>query len=211
MSDSSLIPFGDEQAKAAQEIAKAAQEALKALQGLGGFFRSVLGTVPEDLVGYLLGADSLRVRRMENLAQILRKSQERLQARKVEPDEPASLSLTLPIIAAAAEESRDELQDLWARLLAAAADPARAKFFRNAFIDAAKKMDPGDATVLGRVGNGLIDNNAKGELARALNLSRDIVEVSLSNLAKLDLLAIVHAPEMTITPFGRVFLRAVSD
>jgi hypothetical protein len=115
-----------------------------------------------------------------------------------------------PIIVAAAEESRDELQDLWARLQAAA-DPARAKFFRNAFIDAAKKMDPGDATVLGRVGNGLIDNNAKGELARALNLSRDIVEVSSSNLAKLDLLAIVPAPEMTITPFGREYLRAVSD
>jgi hypothetical protein len=70
-----------------------------------------------------------------------------LKARGVEP-EPPSLSIVLPILVAAADESRDELQDIWARLLAAAADPARAKSFRATFIDAAKRMDPIDAPVL---------------------------------------------------------------
>jgi hypothetical protein len=55
-----------------------------------------------------------------------------------EPTEPPSLSLLLPILVAAAEESRDELQDLWARLLAAAADPSRARSFRIQFIETVK-------------------------------------------------------------------------
>ena len=110
-----LTPIGDEQAKAIAE-------ALKTLQGLGGFLRQTFGTVPEDLVG-ILGGDLLAARRIENLGRIMEKSQERLRARGVEAKEPASLSITLPIIVAAANESRDDLQDLWARLLAASDRP----------------------------------------------------------------------------------------
>jgi len=64
MSDAgSLISVSDEQSKAIQE-------ALKTLQGVGGFLREILGTVPQDLVGYL-GGDWLKVRRAENLARIM--------------------------------------------------------------------------------------------------------------------------------------------
>jgi abortive infection alpha-like protein len=141
VSDSgSLIPISDEQAKAAQE-------ALKTLEGLGGYLKETLGTVPQDLVG-LLGGDWLKVKRAENLVRTVEKMRERLKARGVEPAEPPSLSLLLPILVAAAEESRDELQDIWARLLAAAADPSRAKSFRIQFIETVKKMDPLDAAVL---------------------------------------------------------------
>jgi hypothetical protein len=45
---------------------------------------------------------------------------------------------------------RGELQDIWAKLLAAAADPARAKSFRLRFIETAKQMDPLDAVVLSK-------------------------------------------------------------
>jgi hypothetical protein len=55
VSDNSLIPISDEQAKAIQE-------ALKVLQGLGSFLDKVLGDVPQNLVNYL-GGDWLRVRR----------------------------------------------------------------------------------------------------------------------------------------------------
>jgi hypothetical protein len=81
-------------------------------------------------------------------ARILEKANERMKARKAKAQEPVSLSITLPLLRAAADESRDDLQDLWARLLAAAADPSRTRSFRLAFIDAAKKMDPLDAGVL---------------------------------------------------------------
>jgi hypothetical protein len=130
MSDpGNLIPISEEQSKAIQEASKAAQEAFKTLQGIGGFLRKTLGTVPEDLVGYL-GGDWLRARRFENVVRLLEKLKERIEARKTKVEEPISLSVALPLFRAAADESRDELQDLWARLLAAAADPARADHFR---------------------------------------------------------------------------------
>jgi hypothetical protein len=114
----SLIPISDEQAKAIQE-------ALKTLQRFGGFVADTLGTVPQDVIG-LLGADWIKVRRAENLQRIWQKFKERQKARNVDASPPASLSVALPILIGAADESRDELQDIWARLLAAAADPSRA-------------------------------------------------------------------------------------
>src|SRR5215831_2743002 len=140
MSDNSIIPITEEQAKAAQE-------ALKALRGFGDFLRETFGRTPQDLVG-LLGGDWLKVRRAENIARIVQKSRDRLKARGVDGAEPASLSVGLPILVAAAAESREELQDIWARLLAASADPSRASHFRIAFIDASKRMDPLDAPFL---------------------------------------------------------------
>jgi len=111
-----IIPVSDEQAKAIQE-------ALKALQGLGGFMKETFGTVPQDIVG-LLGGDYLKVRRAENLYRMIEKAKKKLEDAHVnQPDAPPSLAI--PIMIAAADESRDELLDLWAALLAAALIPKR--------------------------------------------------------------------------------------
>jgi Abortive infection alpha len=201
-----LIPISDEQAKAIQE-------ALKTLRGLGGFLRETFGTIPEDLVG-LLGGDRLKVLRAENLARILDKARDRLRARGVKALEPASLSITLPILTAAADESRDELQDIWACLLAAAADPARAKSFRLAFIETAKKLDPLDAAVLQSVSAndaGRVTGETQNKIAERLGASRDEVEVSINSLEKLNLIREVNAVTRAVSAFGREFLRTVSD
>ena len=88
MSDpGSIIPITDEQAKLGQE-------ALKTLRGAGGFLRDTLGTLPEDLVGYLVG-DRLKVRRAENLVRMMERAKERLQARKATTEQP-SISIALP-------------------------------------------------------------------------------------------------------------------
>jgi hypothetical protein len=102
------------------------------------------------------------------------------------------LSISLPLLVAAADESRDELQEIWARLLAAAADPSRARSFRLAFIDAAKKLDPLDAAVLQIVQadhGGRISGDVRNSLAASVHVSRDEVDVSILNLAKLELVA----------------------
>src|SRR5262245_54008942 len=142
-----LLPISDEQAKAAQEGFKATQEALKALQKSGKYIAEILGTLPQDVVA-LLGGNWVRVARAEQIAILAAKARKRLKARGIEP-EPASLSVTLPLLEAAADESREELQEIWARLLAATADPSRARSFRLAFIATAKKLDPLDAVYLG--------------------------------------------------------------
>jgi hypothetical protein len=191
---------------------KAIQEALKTLQGVGGFLKETLGTVPQDLVGYL-GGDWLHVRRIENIARILEKANERMKARKAKAQEPVSLSITLPLLRAAADESRDDLQDLWARLLAAAADPSRTRSFRLAFIDAAKKMDPLDAGVLQAIHGQRGDRvTAEDEniVAASLHVSRDEVAVSVSNLYKLGHIIDLNTQTKLISPFGREFSRAVS-
>jgi len=56
-----------------------------------------------------------------------------LEEQKKTPERP-SISVLMPLLIAAADEERDELQEIWARLLAAAADPSRAGSFRNQFI-----------------------------------------------------------------------------
>lgn len=128
--------------------------------------------------------------------------------------EPASLSVALPIIIAAADESRDELQDIWARLLAAAADPALANSFRIAFIEVVKKMDPLDAVVLQtsiQMHAGRITGETRQALADQLHVSRDEIDVSVDNLTKLELVRPVNEMVSAIASFGREFLRAVSD
>lgn len=198
------MPITDEQAKLGQE-------ALKALGAVGRFLREVIGTYPEDLVGYYLGGDWLKVRRAENLSRMIEELQHLLTARNVKPDSP-SISIALPLLIAAADESRDELRSIWARLLAAAADPARAKSFRIQFIEVVKQMDPLDAAVLDathrrqRVTAGLTN-----ELAMESKMNRDEVEISLDNLARLGLVAANPSRIFHISAFGREFLRAISD
>jgi hypothetical protein len=206
MSNGPLIP-GDEQARAIQE-------ALKTLRAAGGALREILGTVPEDIVGYL-GGDWLRIRRAENVRRLVEDSQARLKARGKEPQNP-SISIAIPLLVAAADEDRDELRDVWARLLAAAADPERAKFFRQAFIEVAKKLDPLDAAVLAGAQEraGMLDGNGRNQVAGELNVTRDQVDVSAGNLLKLELLAgqtLSNPPDSVVSAFGREFLRALAD
>jgi Abortive infection alpha len=181
------------------------------------FLRETFGTVPEDLVGYF-GGDWLKVRRAENAARLFREAKARLDARNASP-EPPSISLLVPLVVAAADEDRDELRDIWARLLAAAADPNRAQSFRAQFIEAAKQMDPLDAAVLHSAENkegaekraGRVRQSDQNDLAAQLKVRRDEIEVSLRNLARLNLMDQPTHTDFFFSAFGREFLRAISD
>jgi hypothetical protein len=185
----SLIPISDEQAKLGREV-------LKTLRGLGSFFEKALGSTPEDLVAYL-GGDWLRVRRAENLVKLFQGARRRLADRHVEEPIPASLSVALPILQGAADEDREELVDLWARLLANAMDP-KLNSVRQSFIDAVKKMDPKDAVVLQDIYKGGFEVVRRGvqaqetnqttgidNIARRIRCRGDDVEVSIRHLEML--------------------------
>jgi hypothetical protein len=185
----SLIPISDEQAKLGQEI-------IKALRGLGSFVEKALGSTPEDLIGYL-GGDWLHIRRAVNIAGMLHKARERLVALGMNETTPAPLSLALPILQGAADEDREALVDLWARLLASAMAPATRNSVRRAFIAAVKEMDPADAKAMHhlhiekmpfivRADGG---PNSVEAVARQLHYRRDDVEVSVEHLAALQFLA----------------------
>jgi hypothetical protein len=209
MSDQSIPQITDEQARAIAEIAKASGEAVKALRAAGGAVWEILGVPLEDLVG-LLGGNWIKVRCAENLVRTFAKASERLKRDGITAA-PASLSLALPILEAAAEESREELQELWAALLAAAADSSREKSFRNSFIEVVKKMDPLDASVLraAKRRNVPISGGGRDALAEELRLTSDQVDVSLMNLQKLELMTRLATGAIGVTPFGREFLRVL--
>ena len=134
-----LIPITDEQAKLSQEI-------VKAFRDLGSFFGRALGSTPEDLVGYY-GGDRLRIRRAENIVKMMCEAQARLAVMGIEETKPATLSIALPILEGAADEDREELVDLWARLLASAMDATKNNV-RYSFISSIRKMDPLDAVIV---------------------------------------------------------------
>lgn len=208
--DVTLIPISDEQAKLGQEI-------IKAFSGIGSFFRDALGSVPTDLIGYL-GGDWLRMRRAKNIVDMLKQSHEILEAWCVHDTEPASLTLALPILRGAADESREELQNLWARLMAATLDPSRAGKVRQGFAEVISKMDPTDALVM----NFLKSDNIKGfamnatdknkvQVSRELNVLTDELETSIWHLANLGLVILDADGSARSTPFGREFLRVITD
>jgi len=207
MPQDSLVPISDEQAKLGQE-------ALKVLQGIGSLVGKALESVPEDVVGYL-GGDWLRIRRAENIAKMMKRAKERLEAWGVKDAEPASLTIALPILRGAADESREEIQDLWARLLAAAMDPSRTKHVRQRFADVVHQMDPPDALLLAspslRDRAGGIQQPDRNAVAEELHISRDELDVTLANLVRLDVFfePNIGGSVVGTTPFGREFLLSV--
>jgi hypothetical protein len=125
-----------------------------------------------------------------------------------------SPSVAIPLIAAAINEDRDVLKQLWAKLLAAAMDPHRANLVRPSVIELLRRMDPLDAAVLrcaNATGGGLITNDTREKMASELGASRDETDVSIANLQKLELVVPTNPPNAIVSPLGREFLRAVAD
>jgi len=193
----SLIPISDEQAKAIQEVAKATGTTVEAATKAGTYIAWVLGTVPRDLVGIL--GDWLAQVRIRNLAREFDKTREVLRSRGVTETIPVSPALAVPLLRAAADEDRDELVDLWARLLANAMDP-HMNSVRYSFIDAVKAMDPPDARTMNYLyrekvarirfgGGGDASDTSIEYTANQLGTTQDDLEVSVRHLEVLGFLS----------------------
>ena len=140
MTNDSLVPISDEQAKLGQDIVGAGRD-------LGRYFADILGDVPNDLMSLLVG-DRIKILRAERLTILWKKTKKRLKEQGISDPELPSLKLVLPILAAAADENREELLDLWERLLAAAIDPKKQGFVRQSLISTVRQMDSFDVLVL---------------------------------------------------------------
>jgi Abortive infection alpha len=202
MSENDFIPISDEQAKLGKEIVGAARD-------IGGYLADILDDLPKNLVG-LLG-DKVRAWRLEHMVKLLKKAKKLLDEQGVKEPISPNPKVTLPILNAAADENSEELQDLWARLLAAAMNPTRSKQVRIGFAEALRKLDPLDALVLKWMslhGN-IVDAATKNRAAEELGVTRDEVEVSLMNLQKVGFAFEMNPPVTALTAFGREFLRTL--
>jgi hypothetical protein len=213
-----LLSVTDEQAKAVKALAEFGTTVVEEGGQLTRYLGRVLGTVPHDTVGLVLG-DPLRFVRTglagvyDHLLSMI------LQRRNVENAQPVSPSLAIPLLRAAYDESRPELQKLWSELIAAAVDPSRSGRVRLSFIDTLKRFDPLDALVL-KVRHERPESLSPSALefiTEVLKQPRDEVFLSVQNLELLRCVDLQHShdgrsePNFNITPYGRALIRVCSD
>jgi len=196
-------------ATAVAETAKTTGKAVDLVRDFGAFFGKVLGNVSADLVGYA-GGDYLGEVRVRNRFRMAQRTDEILAARQVKETAAVSPLLAIPLLSAAGDESNPELQDLWARLLANAMDPARAGDLRIEYIETIKRFHPRDALILLRIADahGSIKPDTTRFFVGHLHLTAGAVEVSIETLVKLSCLKHHPAGNFLLTPFGRELLAA---
>lgn len=195
--------------------AKLGQQALQTGRELSGWVSGVLGDFPRDLFGYAIG-DRIKAWRWENAHKILAEAVERLRAQGIEPAAP-NPRVFVPLLEAAADEGSEELQALWARLLAAAVDPNRKNAVRQSFIQTLKDMDPLDALLLEVVWETGAANPPPNwrEFARSkLDCSTIEVEVSFEHLEALKCFAFndidIGKVNPLLTAYGKLLMEALS-
>lgn len=170
----------DAEANAVGAVANTTGQAIEAARGVGGYLKDVLGQIPSDLLG-IAGGDWVGQQRLRNLARMQAKTRRILedidQSRITEP----SASVVLPLLRAAADEAREELQALWAALLANSMID-EGKRVRRTFFDAVAKMEPVDARVLAILGRhpACADGNGRAIEAAILDAGIAPLEVNIS-------------------------------
>jgi hypothetical protein len=199
-----MLPITDEQAKLGQELVKAARDS-------GSYLADIFGDLPRDLMGLLIG-DRVKARRIENAVNFSKKLQERLEAQAAQ--EPPSLKFAIPILAAAVDEENEGLQELWARLLATAMDPARRDEMRQTFVETVKQMDPMDALVLEAIrknGGEQWQPSGVQVVVASHSCSREEVIVSFQHLAKLECIDFMDRTGSRFNPYLTAFGKLLTD
>jgi hypothetical protein len=207
----------DEQAKAVQSVSEFGTTVVKESGDLARYIGRVVGTVPEDAVGLVIG-DPLRAVRTAAARSYDILLTKIFGERGVKNPQPASPSYAIPLLRAAYDETRPDLQELWARLLASAMDPLRAGRVRLGFIETLKRFDPLDAVVLKiryehpeemRV-SGSNQPNAASNIAERLGQPLMEVQLSIDNLKVLNCAAWVNPSptEFYVTNYGKALVQA---
>lgn len=179
----SAIPVSDAQAKAVTSLSSFGETVVTEVGGLARYAGRVLGTAPHDAVGLIIG-DPLHFVRTAIAAQYDVLLDKILHRRGVKETQPVSPSLAIPLMRGAYDESRPELQELWAALMASAMDPQRAGRVRLSFIETLKRFDPLDAMVLKKRHAllGDLQPNAVMHIAHLVGEQPDEVQISVDNL-----------------------------
>ncbi len=137
----------DEEAKATQEVAKATGKAIDAASGAGTMLvNGTVGRIAAATLG-LIGGDWVQEQQQRNLARMQAKTARLLDGIASDRLSTPSPSVVKPLLEAAADEGREELQDLWAALLCNSMLDGGRKVRRDYF-EALRHMEPVDALIL---------------------------------------------------------------
>jgi len=159
---------------AANEVLKTATEVILKP------FTKVVG----DAVG-IIGGDYLSEYRQANREKIQKKFSKVMSDSNAKDIPQPNVTFVIQILEAAQEENRDELQDIWAKLIAAAIDPAKSTRYRREYVDIVKKFEPLDARVLMALDDSKLSPSQRSFFATQYKVSEDQIELAMKNLVTL--------------------------
>jgi len=189
----------EEVAKAAAEVAKFGTQTVKTTEKILRFSSKVFKVPIEETVG-LIG-DRLKLFRWERQVAYVDKVNNILDARNISETRAVMPKFALPVLENASLEDDEELQQIWAKLMASAMDPNFSTKLRMSFIDIIKSLDPLDVKILKVFYDILMKDNSikwdnildyslkKEQISQLLNISSQDYEVSIFNLFRAQCLA----------------------
>lgn len=140
----------EETAKAVQDVAKTTGKVVDVMHDAGGFLAPHVDGILAQVVGMF--TDHLKYVRRVRLVRLGQRFQEELLAHGgVEAVRKLPLSFAIDALEQGAMEQDDDLQDIWARLLANAVDAASEVQPRRAYISIIKDLSPLDALILEQI------------------------------------------------------------
>ena len=215
---SDLVAGGAVTSESVSATAKLGQDLVGAAEQFGGWLAKTLGDVPADIVGYV-GGDALHHVRMRNLQRLQVKTDRLLAEISEDRKTGVSPSIAIPIIESAINESRDELQEMWAALMANGSIDG-GKRVRSTFIEAVRKLDAADAILLQALADCELAARGRGlgatfdlvVAASAKGLNEVDVRISSDVLLKAGLASriTIGSPNIEMTAFGAGLVAAIT-
>jgi hypothetical protein len=200
------VVLSSDEAKAAQEVAKVSGKAVDAVAAGGSYLANVLGDLPQDAVG-ILGDIVKRTRR-----RLAERAEAKLRERGVVGPRLPSPTVLLPLLEAAERETRDELAEVWASLLATAMEPGRERHIRRAFFDTLAMLEPPDALVLAATAamtvRGSVDAGVIPNSPLLAEFTAAEWEVSLDHLDRQRLVKLFGNNRVELSAYGVAFMAA---
>ncbi|EMP57099.1 hypothetical protein MSNKSG1_02349 [Marinobacter santoriniensis NKSG1] len=226
-----------EEAKAVQEVAKTTNTAIHAAEKMGKFIATIAGVPMATALGIV--DDKLRYIRWERQLKLIDKANAKLAQRGLyRPTRALPLQFAMPLVEAAALEEDDYLQDLWATVLANAADETVEIQLRRAFISILEDMTSLDVQILKVIGAasqnslyglsaldrgfylGYLPERAAGldDFQKEIPAPKKEVRIAVGNLQRLNVLStsqtvdgVSDSNHVRITALGEELLRMCSS
>ena len=188
---------------AIEETAKTAGKALELVQAAA----PAIG----EMYGFLIG-DTIQHARAKRLERMAEKANKRLADRGVSEKAETPERLGIPLLEAAQTESREEMIDLWARLLANAMDPNRIGDVRSEYIEIIKKFEPLDVRIMDYIAskNPATDRTSKHQIFELIGCRESAAVVSVNNLEAIGCVRLVSGNHfLALSELGREIVIAV--
>lgn len=185
----------EEPVKVVSQVAQTVGKLTDASVKLGQFVGKLVGPAAEQYGGAI--GDLARFQRAAWLLRLVDKWEAIIRARNLEgKTTPIPLKFVVPVLEKASLEDDDTLQDMWARLLANAADPGKRLQMKRVFADVLASLEPLDVRLLqfmSSQGWNMFRNVPGGgltieALSDATSAEKSEMQIALQNLHRLGLI-----------------------